>query len=277
MNMLSLTLLTLTLVAPPMEWQKDYDEAAKLAAESRKDLLIHFRQDGRLDPVFTSPELRGSLDKFVCLQVPLDYEHQGKKLINQTALADMMGRPGFAVISMHDPKLPSYLNAISVHPLVTSRYRWVPAYGVDEVKYILELPATATLSQRSMLYAVAVHPERPMSVRGTWQPAFVAHAQRHSAEQAVMQNQHHANLVGVMGMLEQQSGFGLSNASEVVAESWGAFVGGGNVLEASFSCVDAWRQSSGHWGAVSRYHRYFGYDVARGANGTWYATGIFSD
>ncbi len=30
-------------------------------------------------------------------------------------------------------------------------------------------------------------------------------------------------------------------------------------------------------GAVSRPHRYFGYDLCRGANGTWYATGIFAD
>jgi hypothetical protein len=128
-----------------------------------------------------------------------------------------------------------------------------------------------------MLYAVAVHPERPASVRGVWHPAFVRHAQRHSATQAGMQNQHHANLIAVIGMLEQESGVGLSNGSEVVAESWGAFVGGENVLEAAFSCVDAWRHSPGHWGAVSRHHRYFGYDVARGPNGTWYATGIFSD
>jgi hypothetical protein len=77
--------------------------------------------------------------------------------------------------------------------------------------------------------------------------------------------------------LQRAAGIAMGSASEVVAESWGLVVGGENVLEAAFSCVDAWRQSSGHWGAVSRPQRYFGYDIARGGNGTWYATGIFAN
>ncbi|HJT35965.1 MAG TPA: hypothetical protein VJ783_28310, partial [Pirellulales bacterium] len=41
--------------------------------------------------------------------------------------------------------------------------------------------------------------------------------------------------------------------------------------------VDSWRHSSGHWSAV--YHRQprFGYDMKRGVNGIWYATGLFGN
>src|SRR5262249_54058272 len=156
-------------------------------------------------------------------------------------------KPGLAVICLHDDKLPCYREVISAHPLVGSRYGWVPGYGLDEVKVILKLPARTTLTQRSMLYALHVHPEQPQSVHGHAHPAFLAHAERHSARQASMLRQHHADIIGASAALENEIGVGISGASEVVAESWGAFVGGENVLEAAFSCIDAWRHSSGHW------------------------------
>ena len=46
-----------------------------------------------------------------------------------------------------------------------------------------------------------------------------------------------------MGWLQGQVGAGLGGASEVVAESWGRVVGGENVLEAAFSCIDATREA----------------------------------
>ena len=60
-------------------------------------------------------------------------------------------------------------------------------------------------------------------------------------------------------------------AQEVVAESWP----NESLVEACVDCVHSWRQSPGHWGAVRRRHALFGYDIKRGRNGIWYATGIF--
>jgi hypothetical protein len=57
----------------------------------------------------------------------------------------------------------------------------------------------------------------------------------------------------------------------VVAESWP----GQELVEACVDCVHSWRQSSGHWSAVQGRQRAFGYDIRRGFNGIWYATGIF--
>jgi hypothetical protein len=268
--------LCLCLANAEPSWATDYDQAIETALKDKKDLVILFQKNGELDDVVRNAEVQKRLANFICLKLPVNYKYNDKPLLEYAALEDMMGKPGLAIISYHDSKLPTHGYVISAHPLVGSRYQWVPRYGAEEVKLILSLPAYASLSQRSMIYAVSVHPERPQSVLAEAHPAFLKHAEAHSQQQAASQRQHHANLGAAMGWLQGQVGAGMGGASEVVAESWGRFVGGENVLEAAFSCLDAWRGSPGHWGSVSRPHRYYGYDLARGANGTWYATGIFA-
>lgn len=275
--MLSLSLLSLILTAGEPTWQTDYHQACQIAKKEKKDLFICFRDGDRTDEILRAPELREGLARHVCLRVPTDYKFEGKRLLDYPALTDMLGKPGFVVVSLHDEKLPFHYEVISAHPLVGSRYRWVPEYGTSQVKLILDLPRTCSLTQRSMIYAIQVHPERPQSVLCECHRSFMDHARRHSLRQASMRHQHHADIIAASNRFQAEAGIGIGGASEVVAESWGMVVGGENVLEASFSCIDAWRHSPGHWGAVSRNHRYFGYDIARGSNGTWYATGIFAD
>jgi hypothetical protein len=275
--MLPVTLLSLALAGGALAPHTDYSEAYREALRDKKDLVIHFRTDNRLDAILAHPEVRNRLYRSAFLQVPANYAYKGKRLLDHGAFAEMGGHGGLAVLSLYDAALPAHGQVISAHPFVPSRYNWVPAYGFEEVRAILDLPATASLTQRSMIYAIRVHPERPQSVYGVPHRAFLGHAHRHSLRQASMRNQHLADLIGTSYLLQSQSGCSVGSASEVVAESWGAVVGGENVLEAAFSCVDAWRHSSGHWSAVSRPHRFFGYDVARSGSGTWYATGIFAD
>jgi hypothetical protein len=267
--------LVLTAAEPNTTWQDSYAKATDLAMKEKKDLVIYFRAQGELDDVLANAEVAKKLEKFVCLKIPTDYQVADKRLLDYAVLSDMLGKPGLAVVSYHDNKLPTFATVISVHPIAASRYRWVPVYGVEQVKITLDLPPAATLSQRSMIYAVRVHPEVPQSVFSVCHPAFLEHAQNHCVRQASMQRQHHANIIAASGTLRSKVEMGFAGASEVVAESWGRFVGGENVLEAAFSCVDAWRHSPSHWSAVARRHTYFGYDIAQGANGTWYATGIF--
>jgi hypothetical protein len=267
--------LVIAAVEPDTTWHSSYDKATDLAMKEKKDLVIYFTDKGELNDVLANAEVAKKLEKFVCLKLPTDYKVNEKRLLDYSPLSDMMGKPGLAVVSYSDKKLITYATVISVHPLTGSRYRWVPNYGAEQVKITLDLPAFATLSQRSMIYAIRVHPEVPQSVFSTCHPAFLEHAQRHSQTQANSQRQHHANLIATSNSLRGRVEMGFSGAQEVVAESWGRWVGGENVLEAAYSCIDAWRQSPGHWGAVARRHTYFGYDIAQGSNGTWYATGIF--
>lgn len=268
--------LALVLAAAEPRWQTDYDEAVDQAVKGKKDLVILFQAANELEDVLRETAVRGRLGQFVCLKLPVNYQYQQKSLLAYPALTDMMNKPGLAIVSYHDAKLPNHGHVISAHPLLPSRYRWAPNYGVEQVKLILDLPPKATLSQRSMIFAIRVHPEQPQSVWSQLHPAFLKHAETHSQRQADMQNQHHANLGMAMNFLQGQVPEGIGGASEVVAESWGNVVGGENVLEAAYSCIDAWRQSPGHWSAVAGRHRYFGYDIIRAANGTWYATGIFA-
>lgn len=274
--MVAITFLALVVAGPDLAWHTDYDSAASRAIREKKDLVVYFRADDRLDAVLREPEVREQLSNYVCLQVLASYEYDGKRLLDHPALEEMMGKPGLVVASYRDPGASHYQQVISAHPLVKSRYRWVPDYGIEEIKIILNLPP-GTLTQRSMIYAVRVHPERPQSVFAMCHPAFLAHAERHSLVQANALRQHHADLIAASARLQQETGRGLGGACEVVAQSWGKVLGGENVLEAALSCVDAWRQSPGHWSAVAGAHGYFGYDIARGSNGTWYATGIFAD
>ncbi len=275
--MVPLTVLALFITAAEPSWQEDYAKATELAIQQKKDLLIHFRGEKNLDEQLNNEDVQKKLEKYVCLRVGVDYVFEGKKLLDYSSLSDMSGQPGLLIVSYHDKKLPSFAAVISAHPLTSSHYRWVPEYGVEQIKITLDLPATATLTQRSMIYAIRVHPEVPQSVYCTCHPAFLEHAQNHSLLQARQRRQHHADLIATSSTLQGKVGAGFSGASEVVAESWGRFVGGENVLEASFACVNAWRQSPGHWSAVSRRHTYFGYDISQADDGTWYATGIFAD
>lgn len=276
--MFSLSLLSLVLTAAQPAWQSDYAKAYKDAKTQKKDLFIYFRNDEGYDGIFQDEEVQQQLKKYVCLQLPTDYVYKGELLLDHPALEDMLRSPGILIVSMHNDQLEQYQEVVSAHPFVRSRYGWVPNYGVEEVKVILDLPPEATLTQRSMIYAVRVHPERPQSVYANPHAAFRSHARWHSRRQANARNQHHADIIAATHWLHGEVGDpSMGYASEVVAESWGNFVGGENVLEASFSCIDAWRHSSGHWGAVSRGHRFFGYDIAKSDNGTWYATGIFAD
>lgn len=277
--MFSATLVSLFLVgqaSAPVSWLTDYDQATKQAVKEKKDLFILIQDKNDLADAVSDADVAKRLKGFVCLRVPVNYQYKGEAFLDHPGMGDMVGKPGIIIVSMHDEKLATHWQVISAHPITASRYRWVPAYGVEQVNIILDLPKHATLSQRSMIYAVRVHPEQPASVYAECHPAFLGHAERHSQRQASAQNQHHANLSSVMRQLGGEVGGGLGSASEVVAESWGRFVGGENVLEASFSCIDAWRGSPGHWGSVAGRHRYFGYDIAQSGSGKWYATGIFA-
>src|SRR5687768_4163711 len=118
------TLAVLMSVAQP-SWQEDYTKATDKAIAEKKDLVIYFHDQGELDEAFKDAELKKKLEQFVCLKLPVDYKVGDKKLLDYPALEDMMGKPGLAVISYQDKKLPTFANAISCHPTVASRYRWV--------------------------------------------------------------------------------------------------------------------------------------------------------
>ena len=127
-----------------------------------------------------------------------------------------------------------------------------------------------TLTQRTLIYAVRVHPEKPASTDGELDRNLLEEAEGHSQYQADIRRQGHhfweLRFPRIIGRLP-----GGLTAREVCAESWS----GENLVEAAIECVRCWRLSDGHWSAVMAVNRCFGYDMKRGSNGVWYATGIF--
>src|SRR5438067_9693186 len=108
-------------------WHTSYEKATDLAIQEKKDLVIYFQSQGELDAALANTDVAKKLESFICLKIPTTYQVGDKRLLDYPVLSDMMGKPGLALVSCHDKKLPTYLTVVSAHPVVGSRYRWVPA------------------------------------------------------------------------------------------------------------------------------------------------------
>ncbi len=261
-----------------LEWHTDYMVAYRQAKREKKMLLINFLGESRQDnqqkmeqAIGADASLQEKLRQLVLLrlshesEIPIDGKKE--KLLSQAAFQEMHGKPGISIIDLKHEAKPYYGNVVSAFPFATGKYyHW----RADYLPCIVDLPA-GTLTQRTMIWAVRVHPERPASTSGKCDPHLVAAATNHSQSQARTQRQGHQ---GWSGRYQQiVNTVSVSDAKEVVAESWP----NQTMIDSCIDCVASWRHSSGHWGAVRARHRLFGYDIKRGRNGIWYGTGIFAN
>jgi len=260
-----------------VSWRYDYAEATRLARERRKPLVVFFYARGAnaARDAFESKALTRQLigrhaDRYVWAKLPLDaqitVDGRSQRLLDNPAFVHMYGRQGLAIIDYADPQSPNFGYVVSQFPFKPGKY--LTAAGLSVV---LDLP-TGSLTQRTMIYAVRVHPDRPRSSDGEFHGVLAGEAESHSALQANIQSQgHHSwetRFHRINARLASHGG-----AREVVAESWG----GEELVDACVECVHCWRQSDGHWSAVSGSHPVFGFDIRRGLNGVWYATGLFAN
>lgn len=232
--------------SPGVEVHKDYANAYRSARKTNQMLLLDMGV--RLDFAKLDASRLGG---YVLCQLPLDasVDVGGKdvKLVDHTSFVNLDGAPGVVIIDLQNDDFLG--NVVSVLP-----HRHL---NLDSLYELLALPK-GTLTQRTLVWALRVHPERPQSVRGTPDPALVSHAQNHSQAQASSNTQYHNMPVSI-------------SSSEIVAESW---PWNKNVVDAALDIVNSWRQSSGHWGAACRPYQFFGYDMKK--NGSkWFATGVF--
>lgn len=185
-------------------------------------------------------------------------------LAADAALVEMRRGPGVFVVDHAHPEWDG--SVVSILPRTPGKYyRFQPTH-LDE---LATLPA-GSLTQRSMILAVRIHPEHPQSTAGACDATLCREAAAHSGRQAAIRRQGHHDwdarsrrVVGAAG--------GAGSASEVCAQSWE----NQDLLDSCVDCVASWRQSPGHWRSVSGPQAAYGYDIRRGSNGIWYATGIF--
>jgi len=259
-----------------IHWGDDYAQAMEQAQQQGRMLLVYFCDpsgDSNCDcdrfksQTLDNPMLQSKLEEYVCLQAPLDASIivDGKKvvLLEHEAFREMLGQPGIAIIDYQhlDPQL--YGMVVSTFPL--EKKLW---YTPEKMAVILDLPP-GTLTQRTMIYAVRIHPDCPASTQGELSDYLLDEARSHSQYQANIRLQGHHRWQSRFHRITAR--LRSVTAREVCAESWP----GENLVEAAVECVRCWRLSSGHWSAVSAYEPVYGYDMKRGSNGVWYATGIF--
>lgn len=256
-------------------WLTDYGRAYAEAERMGKMLLIYFHDNGSSSPcsrfeqqTLGDAKVIEKLADYVCLRLPVNATiiSGGKQieLLKQTSFSEMLGRPGIAVVDLANKGRKHYGTVVSTFPLGGRLY-----YGPREMAVILTLPP-GTLTQRTLIYAVRTHPEAPASASGEISGQLLNEAESHSQYQANIRVQGHHRWETRFHRINRFLPGGCS-ASEVCAESWP----GETLVEAAIECVRCWRLSSGHWSAVRARQRVYGYDMKRGGNGIWYATGIF--
>lgn len=256
-------------------WLADYGRAVDAAETEKRMLLIYFcREDGSggcrefQSQTLADKEVVAGLKAYVLLKLPTDakvsLEGSATVLLKDASFAEMVGLPGIAIVDYSDPEAPYYGQVVSTFPFLRGR-----AYTPAQVNVILDLPP-GKLTQRTLIYAIRTHPEGPQSASGKLDAYLASEAESHSQYQARIRLQGHHAWETRFQRINRRLPWGLL-ASEVCAESWP----GECLLEAAIDCVRSWRQSSGHWSSVRAFQPVFGYDMRRGSNGIWYATGIF--
>jgi hypothetical protein len=256
-------------------WQSDYRAAMALAESQRKMLFVYFCDCGADAPctrfkaeTLDNPAVRRKLQEYVCVELPLDAtirsDGEESPLLKHEAFHEMLGRPGIAILDFKHAGSACYGQVVSTFPITEKLW-----YTPERMAVILDLPP-GTLTQRSLIYAVRIHPEKPASTDSDLNDQLVEEAQKHSQHQADIRLQGHHQWETRFHRIVAELPRGLT-AKEVCAESWP----GENLVEAAIECVRCWRLSDGHWSAVRASNQYYGYDMKRGNNGIWYATGIF--
>jgi hypothetical protein len=259
-------------------WHTNYIDAYQAAKSKKRMLLIVFEDDRSRDTVrelkrwiANDASLESELAEYVLASLPTDAQvtTAGRtiRLLDHAAFEYLHGGAGLAMLDLRNPAVSYYGRVVTALPFADGKYyRWQNSH----LNVTLGLPP-GSLSQRTMVWAVRIHPESPASTSGELEPTLARAAADHSEYQARIGVQGHQEFSARYARIRSETGAGA--ASEVVAESWP----NEKLIDACLDCVLSWRQSPGHWGAVRRRHRLFGYDIRRGRNGIWYGTGIFAN
>ncbi len=260
---------------PELNWHTDYSEAMREAKDEKKMLFVFFHDKAQTaarrgfeEGVLRDARIVEKLSRYTVATLPTDaaivVQGRSTPLLKHAAFAEMLGRQGVAIVDLRHENADYYGRVVSTFPFTSGKLYTIPAMEI-----VLDLPP-GTLTQRTMIFAVRRHPEAPKSTEGGMSPLLLHEASLQSDHQAAILLQGHHSWDSRFQRISSQLPGGL-NAQEVVAESWP----NENLVEACIDCVDSWRQSPGHWGAVRSWHPLFGYDIKRGRNGIWYATGLF--
>ena len=273
--------------AVPVQWENNYENTRSTAEISARNLLIYLYADGitelpealvsspvipacrKFDSAILDDELvREGLDRYTLLKLPMDTVITGEDgeqtpICSLPGFEHMLGHPGLVVIDFADKDQPYYGEVVGILPFLRGE-----CPTEKQVAAFLNLPP-GTLTQRTLTYAVRIHPDRPLSSDGEPLSIVVQEATDHALYQAERGILGHQNFGERSQRVKEVLGSG--SPSEICAQSRS----GENLFEGAIACMRAWRYSSAHWSIARKDHAYYGYDMARGKNGAWYAVGFF--
>jgi hypothetical protein len=206
----------------------------------------------------------------VLLKLPMnatvtDEEGLEQPIYSLPGFEHMLGHPGLVVIDFARRDTPYYKEVVGILPFLHGD---CPTSKQSET--FLNLPP-GTLTQRTLTYAVRIHPDRPLSSDGEPLPIVVQETTAHASYQAGRGVLGHQNFGARSNRVQEVLGGG--SPSEICAQSQSGI----SLFEGAIACMRSWRYSSAHWSIAWRSHTYYGYDMARGKNGAWYAVGFFMD
>jgi len=271
----------------PISWETNYEDAVRRAKLSSKFLLLYLCADDNTEihadvaalPVVSGcrkfdtivlddSSVRYGLHQYVLLKLPMDTKIVGEDgtpttIYTLPGFEHLVGHPGLIVLDFAHWDKPYYEEVVGILPFLRGES---PTTG--QTKTFLELPP-GTLTQRTLTYAVRIHPDRPLSANGEPAPIVMQMAAEHALYQAERGVITHQNF-GVRSSRCQEV-LGSGTPAEICAQSQPGL----GLFEGATACMRAWRNSSAHWSIAKRSQRYYGYDMARGKNGAWYAVGFF--
>ncbi len=259
---------------PELTWHDSYSSAVKAATADKKMLVIYFYDESEAasrfeNEVLSNRNVQELLSNYTLAKLSVDanvtIDEKPTRILNHAAFGYMYGSAGIAIVDYTNNDPDEYGQVVSQFNL-----RGPQGRTVEQMQVILTLPP-GSLTQRTLIYAVRMHPEKPRSTKGIFRRLLALETFRHSRNQANMQLQGHHQWESRFHQIKAQLPGNLL-PTEVCAESWP----GQRLEDAAIECVRSWRHSSGHWSAVSSDTVYYGYDKKRGRNGVWYATGIFA-
>lgn len=106
--------------------------------------------------------------------------------------------------------------------------------------------------------------------RGSGENYYLTRAAKgHAHYMAKHRRQGHQNWDIRKGTVMRQTEY-LYKIEEVCAESWP----GQDRHSAAKEMFNSWRQSPGHWQAINKPCKIYGFAMARGDNGVWYGCGL---
>ncbi|MDR0871124.1 MAG: hypothetical protein LBN39_10075 [Planctomycetaceae bacterium] len=245
-------------------------QVSSVAPEDRKLLPLAEKCRNFESEILGKDEIVPLFDNYVKIKLPLNAETTDADG-NKTAVLDlpdfreMLRHPGLVVVDFEHPNEPYYETMTGILPFLRAK---VPT--AEQTEVFLTLPP-GTLSQRTLIYAMRIHPDKPLSTSGDVHPAVVRGATEHAEYQSQTGVIGHQNFGTRTAKITAEIGQG--SPSEICAQSWS----GENLFEAAIGCVRAWRSSSGHWSIARKKHTFYGYDIVKGENDIWFAVGLFVD